>query len=182
MRQSFPLSLRRRQEGRRLAKRKRNSFAKVGMVCVVLMVALGLTGVGYAAWSEVLDINATVKTGTYGIELINLSYSEPLSCSETDNVLHVDVSNAVAPGEYDCTLSVSNSGTIPVRIHVEFLQSPADGVTVRVTDTNVPEGDFEGSHIDSGASKDCIVHVCLAEGASTTFDFNVTFDFVQWNL
>lgn len=39
---------------------------KLGVVCLVLIMSMGAMGVGYASWSQTLDIGGTVETGTWG--------------------------------------------------------------------------------------------------------------------
>ena len=40
---------------------------KLGVICLVLLAALGITGVDYGAWSQTLNINAPVVTGSYNV-------------------------------------------------------------------------------------------------------------------
>ena len=42
---------------------------KTGLLLLVLVMAMGALGVGYAHWSGELDITGTVNTGTFGAEL-----------------------------------------------------------------------------------------------------------------
>lgn len=40
---------------------------ELGLICLVLLAALGITGVGYGAWSQTLNINSPVVTGSYNV-------------------------------------------------------------------------------------------------------------------
>lgn len=42
---------------------------KTGLLLLVLIMAMGALGVGYAHWNGTLDIDGTVNTGTFGAEL-----------------------------------------------------------------------------------------------------------------
>ena len=37
---------------------------KIGLIAIIVVLALGIIGVGYAAWSQVLNINGNVTTAT----------------------------------------------------------------------------------------------------------------------
>ena len=47
---------------------------KTGLICLVLLLALGALGVGYATWSQTLTITETVNTGKFCME-----FMEPVS-------------------------------------------------------------------------------------------------------
>ena len=46
-------------------KRRRNRFARLGVLPIVLLLALCLTGVGYGAWTDTVYIEGTITTGTW---------------------------------------------------------------------------------------------------------------------
>ena len=166
--------MRRRQEGKHLAKRKRNSFAKIGTICLVLLVALGLMGVGYAAWSEVLNINATVEIGTWGGSLSDPSpTSGTIVLSTSPNVLTVTITSAEANTTYTGSFNVNNTGTVPIKID-------------SITPADVPEGVTDSvsvaTQIEPGIPE--VGTITVTTGASPpagVFSFTETFVFVQWN-
>jgi hypothetical protein len=43
---------------------------KIGLIFLVLMGALACLGVAYGAWSETLDVSASVSAGDFGIEFV----------------------------------------------------------------------------------------------------------------
>lgn len=43
----------------------RLKFGKLGFICLVMVLALGLCGVGYAHWSDTLSIEGTIITGEW---------------------------------------------------------------------------------------------------------------------
>ncbi len=52
-----------------MRRRKRNSFARIGLICVALLVALGVMGMGYGMWSDTASIITTVNVGATTTEL-----------------------------------------------------------------------------------------------------------------
>lgn len=44
---------------------------KIGLICLALVLALGILGVGYAMWSEELVVDTTVQTGEVCMEITN---------------------------------------------------------------------------------------------------------------
>jgi len=47
---------------------------KIGLICLVLVLALGSIGVGFAMWSETLTIDATVNTDEVDWEFVDNSF------------------------------------------------------------------------------------------------------------
>lgn len=45
-------------------------FGKVGIICLALVLALGILGVGFAAWSDTLYIHGSVETGHVDVEFV----------------------------------------------------------------------------------------------------------------
>jgi len=48
-------------------KRRRNRFSRLGLLPIVLLLALCLTGVGYGMWSDEIYIEGTITTGTWDV-------------------------------------------------------------------------------------------------------------------
>jgi len=48
-----------------MRRRKRNPFAKAGILCLSVIIALGVLNVGYAMWSESLTIDGSISTGEW---------------------------------------------------------------------------------------------------------------------
>ena len=46
-------------------KRKRNRFSRLGVLPIVLLLALCVTGIGYGAWTDTVYIEQTVTTATW---------------------------------------------------------------------------------------------------------------------
>jgi hypothetical protein len=49
-----------------MRRRKRNPFARAGILCLALVLGLGGMGVGLAHWTETLTVGGTVGTGEWG--------------------------------------------------------------------------------------------------------------------
>ncbi len=86
-------------------------FTPFVLVIVVLVLALAALGVGYGYWTETLDINGTVTTGTLDVDLTNLGGTCP-STLTSSSLIDVAIVNAY-PG-YSCTVTfdVKNMGNI----------------------------------------------------------------------
>ena len=164
-----------------MAGRKRNSLARMGTVCVALLVALGAMGGSYGLWSEILEISGTVETGTYGANITYCGGGTPsaiISCSRVDSdTLGVTVEDtAELYTDYYCTFDIKNSGTIPLKIQsiVVSPSPPATGVDVTTT------GVVAGTEMEPGVVQGGTVHVSLT-GDVSQFTFTVTFNVIPWN-
>ena len=161
--------------------RKRNRFAQVGMLGITLLVALCVTGVGYAAWTDEISIYETVNMGYVELVLSPGACSSPqITCSvSAPHTLVVTLTDA-APGTYTCNFAVTNTGTIPVKIQIIDTSDVPAGVAVSVS------GVTEGTQIEQAGvypdSFDGTVIVTVQESCVGTFSVNVAFSFVQWNM
>ena len=140
--------------------KRRNSFAKLGIVCVVLMMALGMTGVSYALWLQPLGITGTVETGSWNPELTSGNSSDPdiISFSAEGDGLAIMLNHARA-GTYHCDFSIRNRGTIPIRIAsiIANFSGVPEGVTVDVKMT-------AAGMINPGQIRDGRINVSIADG------------------
>lgn len=55
---------------------------KIGLLCLVLVLALGTLGMGYAKWSQTLTINGTVNTGTLIVGIRDDGTSDPVTSGD----------------------------------------------------------------------------------------------------
>ena len=58
-------------------------FGKVGIICLALVLALGILGVGFAAWSETLYVRGNVETGHVDVEFVEVLSSDPPGIDDT---------------------------------------------------------------------------------------------------
>ena len=172
--------------------KRRGGLAKAGTVFLALLVALVLTSMGYGIWSDTLTISGTLETGTQSTELTcSGNYTVPagglISCSVTDNVLTVTVTNTQLDVNYYCDFNIQNTGDIPVKIQSIVVSPlpPVEEVEVEIQDVAV------GDQLEqNGVTGDTVygkVHVSLLPeppdnpSKNTTFTFTVTFSVVQWD-
>ncbi|MEM2536220.1 MAG: hypothetical protein QW435_04400, partial [Candidatus Hadarchaeales archaeon] len=93
-----------------------------------LIVALAMTGVAFAHWTDTLYINGTVNTGKLDVSIENVicwdnenvgkDYSG-ITCGVEGDTLKITVTNAYPCIGYYCEFKVKNEGTIPVHLYVE---------------------------------------------------------------
>jgi hypothetical protein len=57
----------------KLQKRRNIKMKKIGLLCMALVLALGMLGVGYAMWKDEVTIEGTVSTGTVEVDIVELS-------------------------------------------------------------------------------------------------------------
>jgi hypothetical protein len=54
---------------------------KIGLIAIIIVLSLGIIGVGYAAWSQNINITSTVSVGSY---IINIAQSPAATLSNTN--------------------------------------------------------------------------------------------------
>ena len=156
--------------------RKRNRFARVGILSIALLLSLCVMGVGYSAWTDTISVDGTVETASWGVVLSGpfetSSQNITLSVVAPDT-LYVEVIAAQANTEYTGSFKVNNAGTVPIKIDsIGFV--PPSGTTASVSGVNV------GDSLEPGETKLAGVSTSTStEGKK--YDFTVTFTFVLWN-
>ncbi|MBS3956355.1 MAG: hypothetical protein KGZ40_02315 [Clostridiales bacterium] len=163
---------------------------RIGVVSTLLLVALLTVGLGLARWTDSVNIDGTVHTGSLsaGIddvmcsdsEITGKNYSEITAVVDPDDpkTLWVTVRNGYPSITYTCEFALLNTGTIPLHVDaVTVSQLPAYmdvDVTGLPAETQVhPGGSAPGTltvHFDNEAEE-------LA-----TYTFSVEVDVGQWNL
>jgi hypothetical protein len=110
-------------------------------------------------------------------------YSDPqITCPvSAPHTLVVTLTDA-QPGTYTCGFTITNTGTLPVKIQSIDIDTSSvpGGVDVSVT------GVVKGTQIEQAGEEDDsaegMVFVVVPENGSVSFSFDVIFSFVQWNL
>jgi len=162
-------------------RRKRSRFSRLGTLSIALLLALCVTGVGYAAWTDEVSIDGTANLGYVEVVLSSGACSDPqITCSvSAPHTLVVTLTDA-QPGTYTCGFTITNTGTIPVKIQNIAVSVVPAGVEVSVL------GVTEGTQIEQAGvypdSFDGMVIVTMQESCEGTFSVNVVFSFVQWNM
>jgi len=153
-----------------------------------LVLAVIVLGAALAMWSETLTVNVTVNTGKVDVSISAQCLEAPeaegkdvASCtvtpSEDGNSVTVTISNAYPGYKVNVYLTVSNDGTIPVKLY-RFSISEYDESALSVTPT-MPSN----TQIDPGETSTYILSIEVLQGAeqSSTYRFTVTLTFAQWN-
>lgn len=156
----------------------RGGLTKAVTVFLALLVALGLTGMGYSVWSDTLSISGMVQTGTWGVQVTKGTCSDPgvIGCSGSGGVLTVTLTNA-PDGSYYCWFDVKNTGNIPIKIQ----SIGVSGLPLEVTVDSI-EYVGEGDQIDAYGIKSGKVNFTVAvDDGQVTGTFTVTFVVVPWN-
>jgi len=162
--------------------RKRNRFARLGTLSIALLLALCVTGIGYAAWTDEVSFEGTAKSGYIEVVLSPGACSGPqITCSvSAPHTLVVTLMDA-PPGTYTCGFTITNTGTIPVKIQsIDISGVLPTGVEVSVL------GVVEGMQIEQAGvypdNVDGMVQVMVLESCIVSCAFEVAFSFVQYNM
>lgn len=100
---------------------------KVGLLFLVLVLALGALGIGYAKWSDTVEIVGTVNTGTMSLGIRDISVldqgPDPQMCpghneEEKDVAFHESLND----GKYVCTKVID-------KVNVDFYESVTENIT-----------------------------------------------------
>ncbi|MDH4367183.1 MAG: hypothetical protein OEV57_03485 [Dehalococcoidia bacterium] len=160
----------------RRMRKKSNRFSRLGMLSVALLLALCVTGVGYAAWTDTAVIDGTMEMGHIEVELSEGVSSENVTASIVYHTIHLGI-NAGCGGDYQYLgFDIHNIGTLPVRIQDITIDCP--GLRAEVSGVGV------GTQIEqSGVDPDTVYGtVTMSVPGPGAYTCEVTFDFVQWNL
>jgi predicted ribosomally synthesized peptide with SipW-like signal peptide len=119
-----------------------------------MVVALATIGVAYGAWTDQLNINGTVHTGTLDVQLQVAGFdpTEAGGCtyvfSDANDTLTITASNATPGMVCWSQIEVKNIGTVPIKIQsVDVIET---GEEYWAIDCNfegmtlLPNGDFGG--------------------------------------
>ena len=112
---------------------------KVKWIALALVLCLGLIGGAYASWMDHTELSASVKTGTFGMDVIQADalqgdeadYMSVTVDSPDDKTVTADIEN-LYPVErrYDGAgvhLRIENTGSVPVKLEsVDFVKDNPD--------------------------------------------------------
>jgi hypothetical protein len=160
-------------------KRSRNRFAWLGILLVALLLSLGVTGVGYALWTDAVDIHGIVEPGCIGVALSEGQGvpSGNVTGAIAGHTISIEI-DAGAAGDYAYAgFDIHNIGTIPVKIQSIQIACPPGAEPVLT-------GVAVGTQIDqNGVGSDTVYGtVTVTVPAAGIYNCQVTFAFVQWNL
>jgi len=147
------------------------------LLSIALIIFLGTTGIGYAAWNNMLKIEGTVFTG----------YIEPVFCepelskngakgngsvimSENGKKLIVNILNAYPGDVYFLDFKIKNEGTIPVKAETLVMTS---GEELEVKLIHEPVSIIEGQGMSDGRIR---IKVCqVSEDVFSAFLVGLSF-------
>jgi hypothetical protein len=161
---------------------------KLGLIILVVVMALGVLGVGYAAWSQTININADVQTGTLaatiapnGVATIVPNYvlvaNEP---SAPSLALTLDITNAVPGAVITIPYIINNTGTIPCNVaFAGFGSWTSNGYGTGWISGYADSNSWVISNIAQGSSANGYLTLTVANGIaqniqSTGYDYTVT--------
>jgi predicted ribosomally synthesized peptide with SipW-like signal peptide len=118
---------------------------KIGLLVLAVVLALGLVGVGYAAWSQNVNATVTVNAGT----LAASGYST--SGTAFDSYGMKDATYAVANAGYD-TVTVTLSNAYPGTFTVPFYL---------VNDGTVPVGSVSIANVNDAGGYGAVLYTAI---------------------
>jgi len=153
---------------------------RIGTISIVLIVALGLLGAGYASWTQKFDLFSAVSTGGIDVEVRDVVLDscdghESLSFTahKDDYVVDEVNMNVVTdsnPFSAVVVFSVENNGTIPVTC-AGIDQSAAGDLEVEIVEAP--------PLIDVGETESITVRI--TKGYCDDFEFSAFLEFDQYN-
>lgn len=161
-----------------------------------LMLALALTGVAFAHWTDSLYISGTVNTGTFGAELsVGTGHDSEPPCkdvssisgilSEDGKTITVTVTNAYPCIDYYLPIDVHCTGTVPLIIESIVIDRGTlpENTTLEIIPAMIDFPLEVGTQLHYCDAAYGELHVHLDEDAeeNTNYTFSVTINVVQWN-
>jgi hypothetical protein len=49
---------------------------KIGLIAIIVVLSLGIIGVGYAAWSQTINVSGSANVGTFGVKFENAASND----------------------------------------------------------------------------------------------------------
>ncbi len=177
--------------------RRRNRYGKVGVLALVLLMGLALTGVGYGMWTDTVKINAGVEIGVRDDVLgVSLCATDPAVPPDPDTTIlcflnetsdklpkpdqvEIHIHKAKLGVLYYCDFYIQNKGTIPTRVKsIQILtSSPEIGVQL--------SGSISlGTVIEPGHGETGTINVKLVDPQGEDLDYIVWVTILtqQWNF
>lgn len=158
---------------------------KIGLLCLALVLALGTMGAGLAYWTETLTIGGSVATGNLDAEFSSSTFNPDAEIEATciiDPPQHatITVDNMYPGGSTTCTLTVDNTGSIPMKIDSVGIVIPSDYETyIQVSETHTM------AVIPSLGSGTVSVKISMldsvTDGEGNSYTFDVKVNIVQFN-
>jgi hypothetical protein len=110
---------------------------KTGILIIVLVVALAAVGVGYAAWSQTLDISGTATVATFDVSMV---WDNSGTATITDEATGVSAGSTV--GVYQPTDSEATNFTVVANTTADLETYNAGNAGLIVEITNAVPGSY----------------------------------------
>lgn len=142
---------------------------KIGLIAIVVVLSLGIIGVGYAAWSQTLNANATLNTGSYIINFAGSPTPSPttgtgtISASASGTTITVGLNTGYPGFSGTVNYTINNTGTIPAK--VTSITLTANSGTI------INPGAYSAGHL--GDSQADAWNITLPSGTPGTTDVQV---------
>jgi hypothetical protein len=121
---------------------------KIGFIVLAVVLALGAMGAAYAAWGQNLVFSGSVATGTYVVNLTNVTALSDANHVATltatgpgPEVASTVVAANLYPGATETvTFKIANTGSIPAKINAVQYTGVPSWVTISDDVTTVTSG------------------------------------------
>lgn len=170
----------------------------IGMF-VALILALGMSGLAYATWSETLMISGTVNTGTVDVEWSECSSGDSeiegkdvssIICEidpDDSNTMIVTVTNAYPCIDYWNVVDIHCVGSVPVHLYEVFVSPQDPNVLVEILYYEDAACTMSASipvqlHTDDTIYVKIHVHITNDAEPNHIYTFTAQIDAVQWNM
>lgn len=159
---------------------------KIGLLGLALVLALALTGAGFAQWTEDLTIGGNVTTGDIDPVFTSCSITEDEEAegkevgsttqeiSTDGKILTITMLNTYPCYGVTVNYVVTNNGSVPVEV-TDNVNSSSEQLAVTSTP---PAGTIDGGGTGDGS---IYIHVEDTAAESTSYTISVTITFTQWN-
>ena len=171
---------------------------KMAAIFAVLMIALMVSGIGYACWYKYITLNGYVTTGKFDAEFQiwgiswNATYDggTPVPDDKKTNIA-VDAHRMTDPEQFFINITglypsitinvhfnITNTGTVPWIVNSTSVIAPGFPGTVVLTPL-----DIIGTQVDAGGELQANIDVHITNNAAeeTDYTFIMTILVVQWN-
>lgn len=103
---------------------------KIGLIILVLVIALGSLGAGYAYWSQSLTVTGTVNAGNLAATIVGTGSNDSLGANMGASIV-VTPGTATPIGSANCsatinniypgytgtaTMTITNTGSLPIKV------------------------------------------------------------------
>lgn len=170
---------------------------KVKFFALLLMVTFVVMGTGYAAWTDSLEVNATLTTGWLDVKLDNavsndaagvddpeqyydVANTEATVDGETKKILQVDITNAYPGYHSEVKFDIKNDSTMPVKVK-EILIDGDEQVDVDYSEIT----NLIGQEIAIGGTlTEVVIENMVKDTAEQEkqYTYTITIIFQQWNI